>query len=125
VPRHPLSEAPAPVKNSGTPLGKIDGQTQLWPPPKAAATFWFAKWFFTGAPRILHQGWCLAEGVLEAFPDGFPKTPGICEEGSPGTGGSQRVSTALLCLLQPDQLNISGLMPFRPAGPKALLGQPN
>ena len=89
-PRHPLSEAPAPVKNSGKSPIKPKCGRRLRRRPH----FGLPSDLSEGVSRILHRGWCLAEGMGPgSFPEGTPQTPGIREEGSPGIGDSQGVST--------------------------------
>jgi hypothetical protein len=92
MPPAPPQRGSSPGENFGGPLGK-----NRWANLVGAAAFggghiWYQR-FFRGVSRILHRGWCFAEGVPGAFPEGVPQTPGICEEGSPMTGLSRRVST--------------------------------
>jgi hypothetical protein len=51
---------------------------------ETAATFGFAERFSGGPPRIIHRGWCLAEGVPGAFPEGVPPDHGNPRRRKPG-----------------------------------------
>ena len=99
--RHPISEAPDPVKNSGAPSDKSLGKPECGHRRKRQPHLGLLCDLSKGSPEFFTGACASLRGCRVYFRKGIPQTWGICEEGSPGTGDFQGVSTPLSYIYNP------------------------
>ena len=113
-PRHPLDEAPAPVKNSGGPLGIISWQAQMWSRRRGGGHLWVYQDIFPkGSSRTFHRVWCLFEGVPGECPEGVPPGPReSVKKETRGLGTRNSITPLISCRVTLKRVQTCAMAPY-------------